>query len=117
MRGEGFDLRDTIGEQAGLPAAGRSFDQVKHSRPAHEAVERRVGLVKNGPQVVVRVLVPSIADGRSAAGEMSGREEWSTFHGLQRPFWFGKEGFAVRPGSPPPRRHTTTPPPRNPQPN
>src|SRR5260370_27633757 len=99
MQADSFELHDHIGEPTGLTAGGGGFDEVKQSRPAHEAVERRVGLVKNGPQVAVRVLVPPVADGRSAASKMRGREQWSTFHGQQRALWFSKKGFKVRLGS------------------
>src|SRR6266849_7025392 len=106
MQADCFELHDDIGEPTGLFAAGGGLDEVQQGRPAHEAVERRVGLVKNGPQVLVRVLVPPFADGRSAAGEMRGREQWSTFHGYQRPLWYSKKGFDVRLGSAQRRRQS-----------
>src|SRR5207245_136364 len=101
-----FELHDHIGEPAGLSAAGGGFDEVQQGRPAHEAMERRVGLVKNGPQVLVRVLVPPIADGCGTPGKVSGCEQWSTFHGKQRPLWFSKKWFDVRFGSAQRRRQS-----------
>src|SRR5229473_3325657 len=61
MQGDCFELHDHIGEPTGLFAAGGGLDEVQQGRPAHEAVERRVGLVKNGPQMLVRVFVPPMA--------------------------------------------------------
>src|SRR6266478_6467690 len=96
MHGDCFEVRDHVGEPAVLPAAGGGFDEVQQSRPAHETVERRVGLVENGPQVLERVLVPPTADGCGTPGKVRGREQWSTFHGKQRPLWFSKKWFDVR---------------------
>src|SRR5438552_13613214 len=79
MQGDCFEVRDHVGEPADLSAAGGGFDEIQQSRPAHEAVEHRVRLVENGPQVLERVLVPPIADCCGAPGKVRGREQWSPF--------------------------------------
>lgn len=90
MRGDGFEVRYHVDEPAGLAAAGGGFDEVQQSRPAHEAVEGRVGLVENRPQVLECLLVAPIADGCGAPREVRGREQWSTLHGKQRTLRFSK---------------------------
>src|SRR5690349_9246379 len=90
MHGDCFELHHHVREPAGLSAAGGGFDEVQQGRPAHEAMERGAGLIENGPQVLERVLVPAIADGRSAAGKVRRREQGSALHGKQRPLWLSR---------------------------
>src|SRR6266568_7190541 len=99
MPGDRFEVRDHVSEVARLSAASGGFDQVQQGRPAHEAMERRVALVENGPQVLESVPVPPIADSCGAARKVCGREQRPTLHGKQRSLWFGKNRFEVWLGS------------------
>jgi hypothetical protein len=76
-------------DACGVLTATARLDEVKHGRPAHEAVKRWVVLVKHRPERTEGVVVPSLAQGGCAPGKVRGREQRTVLHRPQ---------CALRPG-------------------
>jgi len=75
-----FELDEGARNLIGTPATRAGFGKVEHGRPTHEAVIRVLAGVEHRPQMAERVLVTPLAERRSAARDVRGREQRPTVH-------------------------------------
>jgi hypothetical protein len=68
----------------------RCFDNVKHRRPAHEAMEHGVDLIKDRPEMPKRVIVAAATQGGGAACKMRGGQQGRAPDGEHRSFGLGE---------------------------